>query len=222
LIIKQDNTKMSDKKDTTEKFILGIKLGMSQIFDDKAKIIPVTLVQAGPCHILQVKNQGKDGYDAIQLGFSTKKKSNKPERGHIKKSDAKTSGFRYIREFRLTAPSQAKAGEKIGANVFTIGDKLQVTGTSKAKGFQGVVKRHNFRGAPASHGTKHAHRQGGSIGATDPARVFKGTRMAGRMGSDTITVKNIKVVDINEKDNILILKGAMPGNNRSLLKLKKI
>lgn len=213
---------MSDKKDTIEKFILGIKLGMSQIFDDKAKITPVTLIQAGPCHILQVKTQENDGYDAVQVGFSMKKKSNRAEQGHVKKGGVKASGFKHVREFRLKVPTQAKTGEKINVGIFSKGDKLQVTGTSKAKGFQGVVKRHNFRGAPASHGTKHAHRQGGSIGATDPARVFKGTRMAGRMGADTVTVKNVKVVDINEKDNLLILKGAMPGNNRSLLRLKKI
>jgi large subunit ribosomal protein L3 len=213
---------MSDKKDTTEKFILGVKLGMSQIFDDNSKIIPVTLVQAGPCHVLQVRNQEKDNYNAIQLGFLPKRKNNKPGIGHVKKSNAKSAGFRYVREFKLKDVTQTKIGEKIDINTFAKGDKLQVTGISKAKGFQGVVKRHNFRGAPASHGTKHAHRQGGSIGATGPARVFKGTKMAGRMGADTITIKNILVVDIIEKGNILVLKGATPGNNKSLLKMRKI
>jgi len=212
--------KMPDKKDTTEKFILGTKLGMSQLFDENSKVIPVTLVQTGPCHVLQVRNQEKDAYDAVQLGFLPKRKNNKPQSGHVRKSKVKANGFRYIREFKLKKPAQLKTGEKITVSIFTKGDKLQVTGTSKAKGFQGVVKRHNFRGAPATHGTKHAHRQGGSIGATGPARVFKGTKMAGRMGAKTITIKNIVVVDINEKDNILILKGATPGNNKSLLRMR--
>ncbi|MFA6437415.1 MAG: 50S ribosomal protein L3 [Candidatus Paceibacterota bacterium] len=213
---------MTDSKTTTENFILGLKLGMSQVFGEKGEVIPVTLVKAGPCYVLQSKNFTKDGYSAVQLGFLPKRKTTKALFGHIKKNFEKISGFRYLREFILTRPDSIKEGEVIDVKMFQKGDKLKITSISKGKGFQGVVKRHNFRGASATHGTKHALRQGGSIGATNKARVFKGMKMAGRMGGKTITIKNLPIVDINEKENILIIKGAVSGPVGSLLRINKI
>jgi large subunit ribosomal protein L3 len=213
---------MTDSKTTTENFILGLKLGMSQVFGKKGEVIPVTLVKAGPCYVLQRKNLDKDGYSAVQLGFLPKRKVTKPLSGHIKKNFGKINGFRYLREFIVTQPDPIKEGEIIDVKTFQKGDKLKITSTSKGKGFQGVVKRHNFRGASATHGTKHALRQGGSIGATNKARVFKGMRMAGRMGGKTITIKNLPVIDINEKENLLIIKGAVSGPIGSLLRINKI
>jgi len=201
-------------------FILGTKLGMSQIFDEKNEVIPVTLVQAGPCHVIQVKSEKNDGYSACQLGFLPKKKTSKPIQGHLKKhlKDDK-KGFKFIREFDLKKDDNPKNGEIVKVDIFKKGDKVRITGISKAKGFQGTVKRHSFSGAPATHGTKHAHRQPGSIGSTDAARVFKGKKMAGRMGSKTITLKKVKVVDIKPEDNLLIIQGAVPGNVGGLLKI---
>ena len=213
---------MIDSKTTTENFILGLKLGMSQVFGEKGEVIPVTLVKAGPCYVLQSKNLNKDGYSAVQLGFLPKRKVIKPLFGHIKKNFGKINGFRYLREFIVTQPDSIKEGEIIDVKTFQKGDKLKITSISKGKGFQGVVKRHNFRGASATHGTKHAIRQGGSIGATNKARVFKGMRMAGRMGGKTITIKNLPVIDINEKENLLIIKGAISGPIGSLLRINKI
>jgi len=213
---------MTDSKTTTENFILGLKLGMSQVFGEKGEVIPVTLVKAGPCYVLQSKNSTKDGYSAIQLGFLPKRKTNKALSGHIKKNFEKINSFRYLREFIVTQPDAIKEGEIIDVKRFQKGDKLKITSISKGKGFQGVVKRHNFRGASATHGTKHALRQGGSIGATDKARVFKGMKMAGRMGGQTITIKNLPVIDINEKENILVIKGAVSGSIGSLLRINKI
>jgi len=202
-------------------FILGIKLGMSQIFDEKGRVVPVTLIYAGPCFVVQVKNKKTDGYDAFQLGFLSKKKINKPMKGHLNKQISRSQAFRYIREFRLNAPLDLKPRTVIKVDVFQKGDKVKISGVSKAKGFQGTVKRHNFKGAPATHGTKHAHRQPGSIGATDAARVFKGKKMSGRMGGGTITIRNIKVIDVQEKDNLLVVKGAVPGNIKGLLEIIK-
>ncbi len=194
---------------------------MSQIFNEKGRVVPVTLIHAGPCSVIQIKNKKNDGYDALQLGFLSKKKINKPMKGHLNKQISRSQAFRYIREFRLNALLDLKPQTVIKTDIFQKGDKLKISGTSKAKGFQGTVKRHNFKGAPASHGTKHAHRQPGSIGATDAARVFKGKKMSGRMGGGIITIRNIKVVDVQEKDNLLVVKGTVPGNIKGLLKIVK-
>ncbi len=209
-------------KPTTENFILGIKLGTAQIFDEQGKVVPVTVIQAGPCKVVQVKTKEKDGYEAVQVGFLRKRKLNHPLSHHIKTHLGKVIPFRYLREFRLDEPYSAKEGHEITASIFQKGDKLKVTGITKAKGFQGTVKRHNFKGASSTHGTKHAHRQPGSIGSTDAARVFKGKKMAGRMGRETKTIKNLKVVEVNAEKNLLLVKGSVPGNTKGLLKIVKI
>lgn len=202
------------------KFILGKKMQMSQLFDEDGKVIPVTLVEAGPCVVVQKKTKEKDGYWAVQVGFGHKKKLTKPLKGHLKGLD----DFRYLREFRLDDCSEAevkkiKRGDKIEASLFQKGDTVQATGISKGKGFQGVVKRHGFHGAPASHGTKHAKRSPGSIGATHPQHVWKGRRMAGRMGSDRVTLKRVAIVKVEPKKNLLYLKGGLPGRRGSLIKI---
>jgi len=212
---------MTNEAQQNINFILGIKLGHAQIFGTKGEVIPVTIIKAGPCPIIQIKNKNKDGYEALQIGFLSKKKANKPLLGHIKKNLNQEKALKYIREFRLAKPLEVNAGQEIKINIFKVGDKVKITGTSKAKGFQGVVKRHNFRGASQTHGTKHATRQPGSIGATDANRVFKGRKMAGRMGGTTSTIMNLKIMKIDHDDNLLIVKGAVPGNVNGLLKITK-
>jgi large subunit ribosomal protein L3 len=200
------------------KFILGKKLEMTQKFKDDGKVVPVTAVLAGPCTVTQVRTEDKDGYSAVQVGFGFKKKLNKPEKGHLKDLD----NFRYLKEFRLDKiknEEKLKLGDKIDVNIFEIGDVVKVSGTSKGKGFQGVVKRHKFAGSPASHGHKDQLRMPGSIGATGPARVFKNTRMPGRMGGERVSVKNLEIIDIDKDKNILFIKGAIPGARNSLVEI---
>lgn len=194
------------------KFILGRKLNMSQKFAQDGRVVPVTVVEAGPCTVVQVKGE-KDGYQAVQLGFGSKKKVNKPMAGHLK--DLNT--FRYLKEFKVENSADFSRGKVIDVTSFAAGDKLKVTSTSKGKGFQGVVKRHGFHGSPASHGHKDQLRMPGSIGATDSARVFKGTRMAGRMGGDTVTVDNLELVEVDNDKNLLYIKGAVPGGTNALV-----
>lgn len=202
------------------KFILGKKLEMSQIFDKQAKVIPVTLVEVEPCTVVQKKTGKKDGYCAVQVGSGFKKKLTKPLEGHLKGLDK----FRYLREFRLDncqedEVKKIKRGDQINVSVFKEGDAVKVTGVSKGKGFQGVVKRHGFHGAPASHGTKHNLRAPGSIGSAFPQRVWPGKKMAGRMGSDQVTLKRVQVVKVDPEKNLLFLKGAIPGRRGTLLKI---
>lgn len=191
------------------KVILGTKVNMSQRFVDSV-VVPVTVVQAGPCTITQVKGD-KDGYQAIQLGFGAKRKLSLPLLGHLKG----LPNFRYLKEFRLTG--DFARGQKITVGTFAVGDTIQVSGWAKGKGFQGVVKRHHFAGAPKSHGHKDQLRMPGSIGPTEPKHVFKGTRMGGRMGGQRVTVKNLEVVEIDEEKNLLYIKGAVPGGRNMLL-----
>ena len=198
------------------KFILGQKLGMSQIFNEKGNQIPVTLVEAGPCQILQIKTKEKDGYTAIQIGFKKIEKAKK-----IKKT-MKGKEFRYIKEQRTENKEQLKVGDKIDVSIFKEGDKVSVSGESKGKGFAGVVKRWGFHGRPRTRGTKHEERQPGSVGAATPSRVVKGIKMAGRMGSERITVKNLKIIKIDKEDNLLAIKGAIPGRKGTLLEIKSI
>ncbi len=211
------------------KFILGLKREMSQIFDDEGNVIPATLVVAGPLVVIRIKTeeprksssgqQGKkDGYDAVQVGFGEKKLKN------IKKPQKKLGAYRYIREFRFPAEeiSSFNPGDKIDVSVFKEGDKVEVTGITKSKGFQGVVKRHGFHGGPRTHGQKHSERGPGSIGATAPQRVFKGTRMAGRMGGKQIKVKNLKIIKVDKDNNELWISGAIPGRRGTLLTIKSI
>ena len=210
------------------KFIIGKKLGSSQIFNG-AEVVPITVIEAGPCAITQIKTKEKDGYDALQLGFGSKKKLNKPLTGHLKKL-GKFSWLREIRAEKIEIKSddkteekeikELKLGDKIDVGIFKEGDRVKISGLSKSKGFQGVVKRHGFHGAPASHGTKHNLRAPGSIGPTYPERVIKGRKMGGRMGGERVTVKNLKVVKVDSLNNILAIKGAVPGKRGTLLEIK--
>lgn len=200
------------------KFILGKKLEMTQKFLDDGTVVPVTAVLAGPCAITQVKTVAKDGYDAAQIGFGIKKKMNKPQAGHLKDLD----NFRYLREVRideLKGKEDLKRGDVIAVDSFQVGDLVKVSGNSKGKGFQGVVRRHGFSGSPATHGHKDQLRMPGSIGSTGPQRVFKGMRMAGRMGDERITVKNLKVIEIDKNKNIIFIKGAIPGARNGLVEI---
>jgi len=200
--------------------ILGKKIGMSQVYDDN-NLIPVTVVEAGPCIVIQRKVKEKDGYNAIQLGFEEVKETrlNKPKLGHFRK--AKVSPRRFLKEFRVEDLGGLKVGDVIKIGVFKEGDLVDVAGVSKGKGFAGVVKRHGFKGGPASHGAKHWHRRPGSIGASsDPSRVFKGKKMPGRTGSEKVTARNLKLVKIDEKLNLLVIKGSLPGRRGGFVAVK--
>ncbi len=208
------------------KFILAKKLNMSQIFDEKGKVIPVTILEAGPIKIIQIKTKEKDGYAAIQMGFGKKKNISKPLKDHFKNAGMIPGDFKWIREFRFDKkPIESntiegyKVGEAIKVDVFETGDKVKIIGKSRGKGFQGVVKRHGFHGKDATHGVKHAHRQPGSIGATTPQHVIKGKKMAGRTGGKNITVKTVKVVKVDPEKNLLYLKGAIPGKRGTLIEI---
>ncbi len=196
-------------------FILGKKLKMSQIWkDDKA--IPVTLVQAGPITITQIRTKEKDGYEAVQVGFEpTKKRLNKPTKGHLKN----LGNFRYLREFKAGNPD-LKIGDVLDVDQFQEGDKVKVSGLNKGRGFQGVVKRHGFHGGPKTHGQKDRLRAPGSIGATAPQRVMPHRKMAGRMGQERITIKNLEIAGIDKEKNTLMLKGTVPGMKGTLLEIR--
>lgn len=194
------------------KFILGTKIGMSQVLDKEGNQIPVTLIEAGPCQVLQIKTKEKDGYEAVQVGFISKKKK-------IKKTE-KGKEFKCLREQRTAGGEQYKTGDIIDVSVFQEGDIIKVSGISKGKGFAGVVKKWGFHGRPSTHGTKHEKRTPGSVGCTTPERVIKGKKMAGRMGAERITVKNLKIVKIDKENDLLALKGAVPGRKGTLLEIK--
>ncbi|KKS26249.1 MAG: 50S ribosomal protein L3 [Parcubacteria group bacterium GW2011_GWC2_42_6] len=191
---------------------------MSQIFDEQGNVVPVTLVEAGPCFVAQVKTQEKDGYESVQIGFGEKKDkhTNKPQMNHFKKANVKN--LRYLKEFKIEKPEMVM-GAELKADIFAVGDNVKVSGLSKGKGFQGVVKRHGFRGGPKSHGQKHSLRAPGSIGATFPERVPKGRRMAGRMGYERVTQEGLKIVAIDAENNIIAIKGAVPGRRGTLLEI---
>jgi len=198
--------------------MLAKKLNMSQIFDEKGKVIPVTILEAGPVKIIQIKTKEKDGYAAIQIGFGKKKNISKPLKGHLKNID----NFRWLKEFRVSEDKNIegyKVGDEIKVDVLNEGDTVNIRGLSRGKGFQGVVKRHGFHGKDATHGVKHAHRQPGSIGATTPQRVIKGKKMAGRTGGENITVKKVKVIKVEPEKNLLYLKGAIPGKRGTLIEI---
>lgn len=203
------------------KFILGTKQGMTQVFTPDGKVVPATKIKAGPCLVVQKKTSKQDGYNALSCAYLEKKKSNKPLSGLFKKFSEKK--YQYIREFKIADSDpvfdQVKPGDIIDQDIFSQGDILTVTGVSKGKGFQGVVKRHGFSGGKASHGHKDQLRMPGSIGATGPARVFKGVRMAGRMGNDQVTVTGLQIIDIDRENNFLLVKGSVPGAVNSLLKI---
>ena len=186
---------------------------MTQIFEN-GKVVPVTLIAAGPCFVTQVKVKDKDGYDAVQAGFE-KKKINK-----IKKSE-KGKEYKFLKEFRGEAGG-LKVSDEINVSVFQVGDKVKVSGISKGKGFQGAVKRWGFHGRNATHGVKHEHRTLGSVGSTDAARVFPGKKMPGRMGAERVSVKNLTIAKIDVENNLIALKGAVPGRRGTLLEIKSI
>jgi len=197
--------------------ILGRKLGMFQAFDRDGTVVPVTVIEAGPCTVLQVKTQDRDGYQAVQLGFGARKRVNEPLKGHFKGLGA----FRYLREFSVNDISQWQVGQKVGTEIFEPGDLVHVSGVSKGRGFAGVVKRHGFRGGPKTHGQSDRHRAPGSIGAgTSPGRVLKGMHMAGHMGNRQVTVRNLEVVESNAGRGVLMVKGSVPGAKNALLRIR--
>ncbi len=202
------------------KGLIGKKLGMTQIFDEQGKVIPVTVIEAGPCVVAQVKTVETDGYNAIQLGFGDVKESkiNKPEKGHFAKS--KLTPKKHLREFRLDSVENINVGDELKADTFTAGDQLDIQGTSKGKGFQGVIKRHGQSRGPMGHGSMY-HRRPGSMGPTStPGRVFKGKKLPGHMGSQTITIQNLEVVRVDLDKNVILIKGSVPGAKGAILKLK--
>jgi len=197
------------------KFIIGTKIEMGQIWNEKGDRIPVTWIKVDPCKVTQVKSDEKDGYKSVQIGCGEKKKLNKPMAGHLKDMPK----FRYLCEFRVDDTADYEKGKEIKVSIFEPGEKVAVAGTSKGRGFAGVVKRHGFHGSPASHGHKDQLRMPGSIGATDAAHVFKGTKMPGQMGNKRSHVSNLEVVEIDEAGNRLALKGAVPGARNSLVEI---
>ena len=203
-----------------KKAIIGKKIGMTQIFDEEGKVIPVTVIEAGPCVIAQVKTVESDGYNAIQLGFGDVKESkvNKPEKGHFAK--ASITAKKHLREFRVDEVESYKVGDEIKADTFVAGDKIDVQGTSKGKGFQGVIKRHGQSRGPMGHGSMY-HRRPGSMGPTStPGRVFKGKKLPGHMGVQTITIQNLDVVAVDMDKNVILVKGSVPGVKGAILKIK--
>ena len=201
--------------------ILGRKLGMTQVWDSDNRVIPVTVIEAGPCRVVQLKTPERDGYSAVQLAFGDTKASRltKPELGHLASSGAPPT--RHLAELRVSDVSAFEVGQIVKADVFATGDRVDVTGISKGKGFSGVMKRHNFKGQNATHGNHKKHRAPGSIGAcATPARVFKGVRMAGQHGNSRVTTLNIEVVEGDAERNLILVKGAVPGPNGSLVFLR--
>ena len=204
-----------------EKAIIGKKIGMTQIFDEAGKVIPVTVIEAGPCTVTQVKTVEQDGYDSVQLGFGDVKESKltKPELGKFTKS--KLTPKKYLREFRLDSIEGINVGDELKADVFQAGDKVDVQGTSKGKGFQGVIKRWNQSRGPMGHGSMY-HRRPGSMGSTStPGRVYPGKNLPGHMGVETITIQNLEIVKVDLDKNLILVKGSVPGAKKSILKIRK-
>jgi large subunit ribosomal protein L3 len=202
------------------KAILGKKLGMTQVWSDDDKLLPVTVIEAGPCVVAQVRTLERDGYRAIQLGYGDIKESkvNKPDMGHFKKAGIVPK--RHLAEVRLDEGETYKVGDAVTVDMLEPGMHVHISGTSKGKGFQGVIKRHNYKGGPGGHGS-HFHRAPGSIGqSSSPSRVFKGMGLPGHMGSETVTVRNLEVVRVDAEQNLLVVKGAVPGGKNSLLTIR--
>jgi len=201
--------------------LIGRKLGVSQVFADSGEVIPVTVIEAGPCVVVQKKTQDKDGYNALQVGFLEReeKKTNRPLKGHFAK--AGTKAFVVLKEFTLPDVEGYQSGQEIKVDIFSAGELVDVIGTSKGKGFAGGVKRWGFRGGPATHGSMF-HRAPGSVGASAyPSRVLKGKRLPGHLGNAQVTVKNLQVVDVRSERNLILIKGAVPGARRSIVLIKK-
>ena len=202
-----------------KKAIIGRKLGMTQIFDENGAVIPVTVVEAGPCVVAQVKTVEKEGYNAVQLGFGEVKDKHIPEKGHFAKNSL--TAKKHLREFRLDSIEGIKVGDEVKADVFAAGEKVDVQGTSKGKGFQGVIKRHHQSRGPMGHGSMY-HRRPGSMGSTStPGRVFKGKNLPGHTGRITVTIQNLEVVSVDLDKNVILVKGSVPGANGTILKIKQ-
>lgn len=202
------------------KGILGKKIGMTQIFSEAGEMIPVTVIEAGPCVVTQLKTEETDGYKAVQLGFEDQKEHRltKPERGHFAKAGVACK--KYLGEFRLDEDENYEVGQTVSAADFEVGAKLDITGTSKGKGTQGNIKRHHHRRGPMTHGSKHKRLPGGLAAATYPSRVFRGNKAPGRTGRDTVTVQNLELVKVIADRNLMLVKGAVPGNKGGLLRIK--
>lgn len=198
------------------KGILGKKLGMTQLYKENGQIVPVTVVEAGPCFVVQKKTVESDGYNALQIGFAERREAlaNKPEKGHFSKAEVKP--LKFLKEFKVDSPEEFQVGQEIKVDLFEQGDHVDIVGTSKGKGFAGTIKKYNFQRGPMGHGSK-SHRRVGSAGAKGPARVFKGTKRPGRLGGVRVTVQNLEIVKIDPERNLLIVKGAVPGPKGSLL-----
>ena len=197
---------------------LGTKIGMTQIFREDGRVVPVTVIQAGPCVVTQVKTKETDGYEAVQLGFGDVKRRNKPESGHLKNSRLS----RYLREVATDGTNAFEVGQTIGVDIFEAGEKVDVIGTSKGRGFAGVMKRWNFGGGPRTHGQSDRARAPGSIGGgTTPGKVYKGLKMGGHMGNRRITVKGLEIIEIDSERNLLLVKGGIPGATNSLVQIRR-
>ena len=204
-----------------KKAILATKVGMTQIFNDEGVLTPVTVLQAGPCVVTQVKTEENDGYEAVQVGFGDIRESlvNKPEKGHFDKAGVAVK--RFVKEFRFDNAAEYTVGQEIKADIFAAGDKIDATAVSKGKGFQGAIKRHNQSRGPMTHGSKF-HRHAGSNGsASDPSKVFKGKKMPGQMGNKKITVQNLEVVRVDAENNLILVKGSVPGPKKCLVTIKE-
>jgi large subunit ribosomal protein L3 len=202
--------------------LIGKKIGMTQVFGTNGEQIPVTVIQAGPCRVIHRKTKEKHGYDAVQLGYEEieEKKMKKPQMGHFKKHNSPF--FRYLKEFRLKMYKDIEEGEVFDVSMFAENEILEITGTSKGKGFQGVMKRHGFHGFKASHGVHESYRGPGSIGqCATPSRVFKGKKLPGHMGTDQVSVLNCKVIKVDLEKNLVLVKGAVPGHRNSIVRLRK-
>ncbi len=201
--------------------LLGRKIGMTQVFDQRGEAVPVTVVELGPCVVTQIKTNERDGYEAVQIGFGEIRPKNvtKPEQGHLAKAGRLV---RYLREFSTDDINEYEVGQVLGADLFQPGQIVDVTGTSKGRGFAGVMKRHNFRGGPRTHGQSDRARAPGSIGAgTTPGHVFKGTRMAGRMGNKRVTVQNLQVVEVIPDRHLVLIRGSVPGAKNGLIMVRR-
>ena len=197
---------------------LGKKIGMSQIFRDNGESVPVTVIQAGPCAVTQIKSKETDGYNAVQLGFGATKNLNKPERGHLKNSDP----VKHLREVKADNLQDYSIGQQISVDIFDVGEKIDIIGTTKGKGFAGTMKRHGFGGGPRTHGQSDRGRAPGSIGGgTTPGKVYKGLKMSGHMGNEQVTVKNLEIVQIDQDRNLLVVKGGVPGAPNGLLVIRR-
>ena len=221
-----DDSKAEDLVDESldVPFIIGKKIGMTRLFDEDGNSYPVTLVEAGPCYVTQIKSKVKDGYSAVQIGYGETKeiKLTRPKLGHLK--NIKDKYLKYLKECRMDdISSNISIGGEINVSSFGVGDFVNVSGISKGKGFAGHMKRHGFSGGRASHGKNSVMRKAGSIGAgSDPSKVWKGTRMAGRMGTDTVTVQNLEVIKINNNENTIFLNGSVPGSKNSIIYMSKV